>query len=91
MVLTVAQPDLSLYQGPADDIYKDGKRVERSIYSRPWIKNPSREIPVTVTLLGKWNFQQDDNIRLIDRTNKTTIIEVRCKDGLSYDIELNKL
>jgi hyaluronoglucosaminidase len=44
-----------------------------------------------VTLLGKWNFQQDDNIRLIDRTNKTTIIEVRCKDGLSYDIELNKL
>ena len=27
---------------------KDGKRIERSIYSRPWIKNVSGEIPVTI-------------------------------------------
>ncbi len=91
MVLTVAQPDLALYRGPSDDAYKDGKRVERSIYGRPWIKDSSLEIPVTVTLLGKWEFNQSANIKLIEQTNKTTTIQVICKDGLSYNIELNKL
>ena len=91
MVLTVAQPDLNLYQGPSDDVYKDGKRVERSIYGRPWIKNASQEIPVRVTLLGKWSFTPTADVRLIDLNDKTTTIEIKCKDGLSYDIELNKL
>ena len=45
--LTVAQPDLALYRGPSDEAFdKDGKRIERSIYSRPWINNGSSEIPV---------------------------------------------
>ncbi len=52
VLLTVAQPDLALYRGPSDEDFfdKDGKRMERSIYSRPWIDNESGEIPVTVTL-----------------------------------------
>lgn len=51
--LTVAQPDLALYRGPSDEAFdKDGKRIERSIYSRPWIENASSEIPVTVTIKG---------------------------------------
>lgn len=91
MVLTVAQPDLALYRGPSDDVYKDGKRAERSIYGRPWIKNESMDIPVTLTLLGKWSFNEKDNVKLVSRTGKTTTILVNCKDGLSYDIELNKL
>ena len=50
VLLTVAQPDLALYRGPSDEAFdKDGKRMERSIYSRPWIDNESGEIPVTVT------------------------------------------
>jgi hypothetical protein len=54
VLLTVAQPDLALYRGPSDEAFdKDGKRMERSIYSRPWIDNESGEIPVTVTLKGR--------------------------------------
>lgn len=90
MVLTVAQPDIALYRGPSDDVYKDGKRVERSVYGRPWIKNQSMEIPVTVTLLGKWQIKENENVKMIAQTGKTTTLQVICKDGLSYDIQLNK-
>ena len=90
LILTVAQPDLNLYSGPNDDIYKDGKRVERSVYSRSWIKNPSQELPVRVTLLGDWDFTPTANIRLVERKAKTTTLEFMCKDGLSYELELNK-
>lgn len=90
MVLTIAQPDLALYRGPSDEVYKDGKRVERSIYGRPWRSNPSQEIPVTATLLGKWNIKETENIKLVARDNKTTTIQFICKDGLSYDLELTR-
>ena len=90
MLLTVAQPDLALYRGPSDDVYKDGKRVERSIYGRPWRKNASQEIPVRVTLLGKWNFNGNEAIKLVEQTAKTTTIEFVCKDGLSFNVELEK-
>ena len=90
MVLTVAQPDLALYRGPADVVWKDGHRVERSVYGRPWRDHPSMDIPVTVTLLGKWSFTPTDNIRLVAQDNKTTTILIDCKDGKSYDIELTK-
>lgn len=90
LILTVAQPDLNLYSGPNDDIYQDGKRVERSVYSRSWIKNPSQELPVRITLLGDWDFTPTANIRLVERKAKTTTLEFMCKDGLSYELELNK-
>lgn len=48
------------------------------------------DIPVTVTLLGKWSFTPTDNIRLVAQDNKTTTILIDCKDGKSYDIELTK-
>ena len=90
LILTIAQPDLNLYSGPNDDIYQDGKRVERSVYSRSWIKNASQELPVRVTLLGDWDFTPTANIRLVERKAKTTTLEFMCKDGLSYELELNK-
>jgi chondroitin-sulfate-ABC endolyase/exolyase len=90
MILTVAQPDLALYRGPSDEVYKDGKRVERSIYGRPWRDNPSLEIPVTVTLIGKWNVRETENIKLVAQDDKTTTLKFICKDGLSYDVELTQ-
>lgn len=90
MVLTVAQPDLALYRGPSDIVWKDGHRVERSIYGRPWRDHPSMDIPLTVTLLGRWTFTPTDNIRLVAKDNKTTTLLISCKDGKSYDIELTK-
>ena len=90
MVLTVAQPDLALYRGPSDDIKVNGKNAERSVYGRKWRDNPSLDIPVTVTLLGKWTFTPQRNITLVAQDAKTTTIRFDCKDGLSYNIELNK-
>lgn len=90
MLLTVTQPDLALYRGPNDDIYKDGKRVERSVYSRKWRGEASKEIPVRITLRGKWNFTGNDAIKLVEQTKKSTTIEFVCTDGLSFNVELEK-
>jgi chondroitin-sulfate-ABC endolyase/exolyase len=54
MTLSVSNPDLALYSGPSDEIYKDGKRVERSIYSRKWVDNDCGETYVTIKLSGIW-------------------------------------
>ncbi|NDV82527.1 chondroitinase [Bacteroides sp. 51] len=90
VTLTVCQPDLALYRGPSDELFdENGKRVERSIYSRPWIGDESGEIPVTVTLKGEWNIPETSNCRVVSAGKKQTVIEVVCKDGASYDIELN--
>ena len=91
VTLTVCQPDLTLYRGPSDELFdENGKRVERSIYSRPWIDNDSGEIPVRVTLKGMWNAPATSNCRVISADKKQTVIEFMCKDGASYDIELNR-
>lgn len=90
LILTVCQPDLALYRGPSDELYdENGKRVERSIYSRPWIENESKEIPVVVTLKGNWVINTPpDNTRILSRNTRQTVIEFTCKDGASYDVEL---
>ena len=91
IVLTVTQPDLAFYRGPSDEAFDaNGKRIERSIYSRPWIDDPSQEIPVVVTLKGAWNFEETDNIKLVSADKKKTVIRFVCKDGVSYNLKLKK-
>lgn len=91
VLLTVAQPDLALYRGPSDEAFdKDGKRIERSIYSRPWIGNESGEIPVTVTLKGKWNVVETPFCKVLSKDKKQTVLRFLCKDGASYEVELEK-
>lgn len=93
LVLTVANPDLALYRGPSDEAFdENGKRLERSIYSRPWIGNESKEILVTITLKGKWSIAKtNENCRVISSDKKTTVLLFTCKDGSSYDVELGKI
>ena len=89
--LTVAQPDLALYRGPSDEVFdKDGKRIERSIYSRPWINNESSEIPVTVTLKGRWNVEETSFCKVVSSNEKQTILRFGCKDGASFEVELKR-
>ena len=89
--LTVAQPDLALYRGPSDEAFdKDGKRIERSIYSRPWINNGSSEIPVTVTIKGRWNVEETPYCKVVSSNEKQTILRFSCKDGASFEVELKK-
>lgn len=89
MRLTVAQPDLALYRGASDETFdKEGKRVERSIYSRPWISNESSEIPVTVTLKGHWQIAETPYCKVLSANKKQTVLRFTCKDGASLEVEL---
>lgn len=87
--LTVTNPDLALYQGESDELFdENGKRVERSIYSRPWIGNASQTMPVQVTLNGKWMVENNDGFVKVNVKKNTTIIEFQSKDGASINVKL---
>lgn len=89
VLLTVAQPDLALYRGASDEAFdKDGKRIERSIYSRPWIDNDSGEIPVTVILKGKWTLKETPFCKLLSADKAQTVLQFTCKDAASFGVEL---
>lgn len=91
LLLTVSQPDLALYRGPSDEAFdQNGKRIERSIYSRPWKDNESGEIPVTVTLKGKWQVTETPYCKLVSADKKQTVLRFTCKDAASFDVELKK-
>lgn len=91
LLLTVSQPDLALYRGPSDEAFdRNGKRIERSIYSRPWKDNESGEIPVTVTLKGKWQVTETPYCKLVSADKKQTVLRFICKDAASFDVELKK-
>lgn len=90
--LTVAQPDLALYRGASDELFDhEGKRVERSIYSRPWKDSPSLEIPVNVTIKGLWEIKETSEYVSARLEDGNTIITVRCSEAKSYDIPLKKM
>lgn len=90
-VLTVCNPDLALYRGPSDDIFdENGKRIERSIYSRPWKYNESQPIPVTITLKGEWELAETPSCKILSKDKKNTVLQFVCKDGASYDVKMNR-
>lgn len=92
IMLSVCQPDLALYRGQSDDVYdENGKRIERSIYSRPWKNHPSLPIDVCVSLKGEWKTADlPDNCTVLSADKKQTVIRVTCKDGITTDINLTK-
>lgn len=90
-VLTVSQPDLALYRGAADELYDaQGKRVERSIYSRPWIGAPSQAIPVRIELKGKWRIDTTPYCQVISADSKKTVLEFTCREADSLEVKLYK-
>lgn len=92
MLLTVSQPDLALYRGPSDEAFDaDGHRIERSIYSRPWIGNASKEIPLTVTLRGRWKPEEGAPCTVTATDRNTTTLRFVCREAASYDVKLRKI
>lgn len=90
-ILTVCNPDLALYRGASDEaLDENGKRTERSIYSRPWKDNESKEIPVKITLKDKWNIKETPNCKVLSSTKEETVLQFTCKEGKSYDVEISK-
>ena len=99
LTLSVADPDLRLYEGPSDERYDaDGKRIERSIYSRTWIDNPSAESPVRVTLFGRWELAEpSDFCRVVhvgpipgDEGATGTVLEFACREGATREAKLRE-
>lgn len=91
ILLTVANPDLALYRGKADEIYDEqGKRIERSIYSRPWISNECKEVPVTITLRGKWSISEDNKYITVSEKDNTTTLSFKCREAASINVKLKK-
>nr|WP_278961297.1 chondroitinase family polysaccharide lyase [Bacteroides pyogenes] len=90
-LLTVAQPDLALYRGASDEAFDaGGKRIERSIYSRPWINNESGEIAVTVTLRGRWKVEETPYCRIVSADKRQTQLRFLCREGRSFEVRLTK-
>ena len=59
LLLSVSNPDLALYKGASDEIFENGKRKERSIYSRKWVDNPCGKTQVSITLKGNWRIERN--------------------------------
>lgn len=91
LVLSVADPDLRFYQGPADEEYDaSGKRIERSVYSRSWINSPSGESCLTLVLKGRWKFSDSDYFSIEEQNDETTTVIVKTQHGLSREIRLSR-
>ena len=92
MTLSVSNPDLALYEGPSDEVYdENGKRKERSVYSRSWIDNPCGETTVTLTIDGVWAIADRNgcNVRADYRQGSTTLT-FRSTEARTEEIKLKK-
>ena len=91
LTLSVADPDLALYEGPSDELFDaDGKRIERSIYARKWIDNPSAEHEVAVTLRGTWSLPEACDCAVAEHEADITRLVVRCREGAIREIRLTE-
>jgi len=89
LLISVADPDLRFYEGSADEHYNEqGKRIERTVYSRNWINNPSKEALLTITLKGEWSLKQNEWATIIEKTENLTRIAIKTQHGLSREIRL---
>ncbi|MGZ2369541.1 chondroitinase family polysaccharide lyase [Ancylomarina sp. YFZ004] len=87
-VMSLCDPDLHLYEGEADVVMENGKRKERSVYSRDWTKNESKESKIKVTLKGNWSLKANEYCKLISSNTNETVLEFTCQHGLTREIEL---
>lgn len=90
LILTACNPDLRFYEGPADELYDAaGKRVERSVYSREWIDNPSGKSVLQIKIAGRWNIGViNRHVRIVEVSDESTLIEFECQHGLSEEVLL---
>jgi len=92
MTLSVCDPDLHFYEGKSDEKFDvHGKRIERSIYSRHWINNPSAKSVIEVQVQGKWKVNgKSDYIQVKDYLDGKTTLIVNCQHGFSREVLLIK-
>lgn len=87
-LMSICDPDLHIYEGKADVILENGKRKERSIYSRVWLNNESKTSKIKVSIKGNWSLIENKYCQLISNCSNETILEFTCQHGLSREIKL---
>lgn len=92
MTLSASNPDLALYEGPADEKYDaDGNRIERSVYSREWINNPCGETTISLTLNGHWEITEYNGCKVgISRADGQTKLIFTSKEARTEEIKLRR-
>lgn len=92
MTLSVADPDLHLYEGECDEWFdQKGRRIERSVYSRKWIDNPSAESRLEITLKGRWALVEGDaEIALPYKRGRSTL-QITCHEAATRELKLQKI
>lgn len=93
MALSVCDPDLNFYQGPADEKFdENGKYIERSVYARTWKDNESKASELEVQIAGKWQMEgNSDYISIISSDKNITKLKVKTQHAFTREIILKKL
>ncbi|MDE5621760.1 MAG: sugar lyase, partial [Alistipes sp.] len=90
LVVSLCDPDLRFYDGPADERYDAaGRRIERSIYSRSWIDDPSQPSEICLTLRGRWTPEPGSECRTEAEGDDTRLYLV-CREGATREVKLKK-
>lgn len=92
MTLSASNPDLALYEGPADEKFdQNGKRIERSIYGREWVNNPCGQTTVTLTLDGLWEIAEDNGCDVTaSQDNRQTTLTFKSREARTEEIKLRR-
>ena len=89
LTVSAADPDLRFYEGPSDEVFDaDGKRVERSIYSRKWIDNPSGASELNVVIRGRWQMDGDTPGCRTAVYGGNTVVTFTCREGATREVNL---
>lgn len=93
MTLSVANPDLALYEGESDEKFDaEGKRIERSVYSRYWIDNPCAPTTVKVIIKGLWEVLDENGSEVVCiHVNGNTSLTFKSKEARTEEITLKKI
>jgi len=87
-IMSLCDPDLHLYEGEADVVMENGKRKERSVYSRDWVRNESKVSKIQLSIKGKWSLKSNEYCKIISSNANETILEFSCQHGLTREVEL---
>jgi len=87
-MMSLCDPDLHLYEGEADVVMENGKRKERSVYSRDWTRNESKISKIQVSLEGNWTIESNEFCKLVSNNQNETILEFTCQHGLTREVKL---
>ena len=90
ITLSVSNPDLALYDGPADEVYDENlKIIERSVYGREWIDNPCGETSVVLTLVGEWKIADRNGCEVSATYSKgQTTLTFKSREARTEEITL---